>query len=277
VGRLTYTQFLNEHGGIESDLTIVRLAEAHFRIITGTAFATNDLGWLRLHLPDDKSVEIQDVTDDWACMSLWGPHARDLLQAVTSSDVSNEAFPYLSAQTIEIKGTEVWAQRVSYASELGWELYVDPEQAAMVWDRLMESGQIFDIQPVGYNALESLRLEKGYRYWSSDITPTENPYEAGLGFAVKLGKGNSIGRATLLEIKEKGTAQRLCTLTFGGEPGVIYGGEAVHSNGQVCRARSQWCLRLHDRPEYRPMLPPAATGQSWYWARNRHIWRADSG
>ncbi len=233
IGSLTYTQFLNEHGGIESDLTIARLAEEHFRVITGTAFTARDLGWISMHIPDNSPVEVQDVTDDWACISLWGLHARDVLQAVTGSDVSNAAFPYMSAQNIGIKGGEVWAQRVSYAGELGWELYAAPEQAVAVWDVLLKAGQAFGIQPVGYKALESLRLEKGYRYWSSDITPTENPYEAGLGFVVKLNKGDFIGRDALLKIKEKGIAQQLCTLTFGGIPGVIYGGEAVYSNGQV--------------------------------------------
>jgi len=232
-GSLTYTQFLNERGGIESDVTIARLAETQFRVITGTAFAARDLGWLRMHLPNDGSVEIQDVTDDWACLSLWGPRARDVLQAVTSSDVSNAAFPYMTAQTIDIKGIAVWAQRISYAGELGWELYIVPEQAVTVWDVLMAVGQAFGIQPVGYKALESLRLEKGYRYWSSDITPSENPYEAGLGFAVRLNKGDFMGRDALLKSKERGIRQRLCTLTFDGEPGVIYGGEAVYSNGQV--------------------------------------------
>ena len=239
VGSLTYTQFFNERGGIESDLTIVRVADEHFRVITGTAFAARDMGWIIMHLPRDGSVEIQDVTDDLSCMSLWGPHARDVLQAVSSSDVSNEAFPYMSARALDIQGISVWAQRVSYAGELGWELYIAPQQAIAVWDALMEAGQAFGIQPVGYKALESLRLEKGYRYWSGDITPTENPYEAGLGFAVKLNKGNFIGRDALLKIKDEGIAHRLCTLTFGGEPGVIYGGEAVYSNGQVVgRVRS---------------------------------------
>ncbi|MBV7331821.1 FAD-dependent oxidoreductase [Chloroflexi bacterium TSY] len=239
VGSLTYTQFLNERGGIESDLTIVRIADEHFRVITGTAFAARDMGWIKMHVPSDGSVEIQDVTDELSCMSLWGPHARDVLQAVSSSDVSNEACPYMSARTLDIQGISVWAQRVSYAGELGWEFYIAPEQATAVWDTLMEAGQAFGIQPVGYKALESLRLEKGYRYWSGDITPTENPYEAGLGFAVKLNKGNFIGRDALLKIKDEGIAHRLCTLTFGGEPGVIYGGEAVYSNGQVVgRVRS---------------------------------------
>jgi glycine cleavage system T protein len=240
-GSLTYTQFLNDRGGIESDLTIVRLGETHFRVITGTAFTANDLGWIRLHLPHDGSVEVRDVTGDWACMSLWGPQARRVLQAVTGSDVSNEAFPYMTARTLDVDGLEVWAQRISYAGELGWELYLGPERAVQVWDALLAAGRAVGIQAIGYKALESLRLEKGYRYWSADISPAENPYEAGLGFCVRLDepKGDFVGRAALLEIKERGPERRLCTLTLEGTPGIIYGGEAVYAPGQIVgRVRS---------------------------------------
>ena len=239
VGSLTYTQFLNEHGGIESDLTIVRLSEEHFRVITGTSFAARDLGWIKLHMPNDGSVETQDVSDNWGVVSMWGPHARDVLQAVTGNDVSNETFPYMTAQAIMVNNVDVWAQRVSYAGELGWELYVDPEQAVSIWDTLMATGQKFGIQPVGYKALDSLRLEKGYRYWSTDITPNENPYEAGMGFTVRLKSGGDfIGRQALLKTREDGIQRRLCTLTLDDNTCVIYGGEAVYAKdklvGRVC-------------------------------------------
>ncbi|MCP4424355.1 MAG: aminomethyl transferase family protein, partial [Chloroflexi bacterium] len=240
VGSLTYTQFLNEWGGIESDLTIARLGQEHFRVITGTAFADNDLGWMTMHLPEDGSVVVTDVTDEWAVISLWGPEARNVLTAVTATDVSHAAFPYMTAQAIDIQGVDVWAQRVSYAGELGWEMVVATETAVQVWDTLMVAGQEFGIQPVGYKALESLRLEKGYRYWSGDITPDENPYEAGLGFAVKLKSGGDfIGREALLKAKASGRQRRLCTLTIEDTSIVIYGGEAVYSDGNlVGRVRS---------------------------------------
>ena len=242
VGSLTYTQFLNDHGGIESDLTIVRLGEEYFRVITGTSFASSDLGWIQLHALEDGSVEVQDVSDDWVVVSMWGPHARDVLQAVTRDDVSNEAFPYMTAQAIKVNDVDVWTQRVSYAGELGWELYVTPEQSVQVWDILMGAGQKFGIQPVGYKALDSLRLEKGYRYWSTDITPDENPYEAGMGFTVRLKTGGDfIGRQALLKAKEDGIQQRLCTLTLDDDTCVIYGGEAVYTNTKdklVGRVRS---------------------------------------
>ncbi|MFQ5420547.1 MAG: glycine cleavage T C-terminal barrel domain-containing protein, partial [Anaerolineae bacterium] len=240
VGSLTYSQFLNKWGGIESDVTIARLGEERFRVITGSAFAANDLGWITMHLPKDGSVTVTDVTDDWAVISLWGPRARDVLTAVTANDVSNAAFPYMTAQAINIGDVNVWAQRVSYAGELGWEMYVAAESAVQVWDTLMVAGQKYNIQSVGYKALESLRLEKGYRYWSADITPDENPYEAGLGFAVKLKSGGDfIGREALLKVKEQGIRRRLCTLAMADTSCVIYGGEAVYAHGDlVGRVRS---------------------------------------
>lgn len=241
VGSVVYTQFLNRRGGIESDLTVTRLADDAFRIITGSAFVAAGLGWMQLHLPGDGSVAVREVSEEWACLGLWGPRARDVLQAVTADDVSNEALPYLQARTIDVGGVEVLAARISYVGELGWELYLAPQGALAVWDALIEAGRPAGLQPAGYKALDSLRLEKGYRYWSADITPAENPLEAGLGFCVRLDgrKGDFIGRAALLEIKAAGLKRRLCTLTIDGEPAVIYGGEAVYSGDRlVGRVRS---------------------------------------
>jgi len=232
VGSVIYTQFLNPRGGIESDLTVTRWGEDRFRVTTGSAFIASDLGWIRMHVPDDGSVEVRDVTEDFACIGMWGPEARRTLQAVTTSDVSNEAFLYLTARVIHVDGVEVWAQRVTYVGELGWELYVRTNEAVRVWDALLAAGQPFGIRPAGYKAVESLRLEKGYRYWSADITPAENPYEAGLGFCVRLQKGDFIGRDALTRIKVEGVQRKLCTVTLGGGV-LLYGGEAVYSNGAV--------------------------------------------
>ncbi len=242
-GSVIYTQFLNERGGIESDLTITRLADDHFRITTGSNFVANDLGWIRLHLPEEGSVEAQEVTEDWACVGLWGPSARRILEATTTHDVSNAACPYMSARTITIDGVQTLVQRVTYVGELGWECYVAPDQAGRVWDALFAAGQPFGLRAAGYKALDSLRLEKGYRYWSVDLTPSDNPYEAGLGFCVKLNKGDFVGREALLKLKSQGLQSRLCTLTLNDTAGVIYGGEAVYSgsgtNGRiVSRLRS---------------------------------------
>ena len=232
VGSVVYTQFLNPRGGIESDLTIIRLGEDDFRVITGSNFIAGDLGWIRMHLPGDGSVELRDVTEDWAVIGMWGPEARSALQKTTSDDVSNAAFPYMTAKAITIGSAEVWAQRVTYVGELGWEFYMRPADAVPAWDALMDAGREFGIQPAGYKSLDSLRLEKAYRYWSADITPTENPYEAGLGFCVKLNKGDFIGRAALEQVKAQGVQRKLSTLTLSGDI-VMYGGEAVFANGEI--------------------------------------------
>jgi 4-methylaminobutanoate oxidase (formaldehyde-forming) len=232
VGRVTYTQFLNPHGGIESDVTVTRLADDDFRIISGTSFVANDIGWIQMHLPDDGSVEVKDETDSLGCLGLWGPEARRVLASVTDSDLSNEAFPYMTAQSIVVNGAAVWAQRVSYVGELGWELYIQPEHCLEVWDALMDSGQRFEIQTAGYKALDALRLEKGYLYWSGDITPEDNPFEAGLGMFVQLGKIDFIGRPALLKIKAQGLNSRLTALTMDAG-GNLYGGESVRLNGKI--------------------------------------------
>ena len=242
VGSVVYTQFLNPRGGIESDLTITRWAEDRFRVTTGSNFVASDLGWILMHLPEGGGVQVRDVTDDLACIGLWGPAARHVLQAVTTSDVSNAAFPYMSARRIDLGGVEVAAQRVTYVGELGWELYVANAHAVGLWDALSSAGRVFGIEPAGYKAVDSLRLEKGYRYWSSDLTAAENPYEAGLGFCVRLQKGDFIGREALLRIKAAGVQRKLCTITLADglpEDADLYGGEAVYAEGRVAgRLRS---------------------------------------
>jgi 4-methylaminobutanoate oxidase (formaldehyde-forming) len=241
IGSAVYTQFLNNNGGVEADLTITRLAEDKFRVITGSGFIANDLAWLRMHTqPADGPVEIIDVTTNWSCLALWGPQARQVLQNVTADDVSNQAIPYLNAKWIHIRGARVLAQRVSYVGELGWELYVEPIRAVQVWDALVEAGKEFGLEFGGYKVLDSLRIEKGYRYFTADVTPMENPYAAGLGFCVDLDKGDFIGRDALLRIKERGIDHKLCTLMLAGEDYLsIYGGEAVYRGGEVVsRVRS---------------------------------------
>jgi len=234
-GKVIYTQFLNTRGGVEADLTITRLTEDRFRVVTGSGFIGNDLGWIKMHIrPEDGPVVVRDVTEELACLGLWGPRARDVLQAVAEGDVSNQALPYMSSRQIKVKGFPVLAQRVTYVGELGWELYMSPERAIEVWDALLDSGKMCEIETGGYKALDSLRLEKGYRYYSMDVTTLENPLAAGLGFAVRLGKGDFIGRQALVEIKEHGLDHKLCTLTIGAdEYQAIYGGEAVISDGAV--------------------------------------------
>jgi glycine cleavage system T protein len=234
-GRAVYTQFLNTRGGVEGDVTITRLGKEHFRVVTGSGFIGNDLGHLRLGMrAGDPPVEIRDVTEEYAVIGLWGPKAREVLRAVTASDVSNEAIPYMMARVVDIHGAKALAQRMTYVGELGWEFYVEAAQAVQVWDALMAAGKAFDIEPGGYKVLDSLRLEKGYRYYSMDVTMLENPYEAGLGFCVRPTKGEFVGREALAVIKAKGLTQKLCTLTIGGEEYLtVYGGEAVLAGGKV--------------------------------------------
>ncbi|UCE00973.1 MAG: aminomethyltransferase family protein, partial [Chloroflexota bacterium] len=241
VGSAIYTQMLNSRGGIESDLTITRLAEDHFRAITGSGFIANDLGWLRMNISnEDPPVEIRDVTMEFSCLALWGPLSRKVLEKVTQDDVSNENFPYLHAKKIDIHGVEVLAQRVSYVGELGWELYITPERAVQVWDALMSAGEEFGIEVGGYKVLDSLRLEKGYKYFTADVTPMEDPYSAGLGFCVQLDKGEFIGKQSLERIKNQGRTKKLCTLILEGEDYLpIYGGEAIYlDNKVISRVRS---------------------------------------
>ncbi len=233
IGSIVYAQMLNPRGGIECDFTVTRLGEERFRIITGTAFGEHDRSWIRLHAPDDGSVRIDDVTSMFACIGLWGPRARAILQKVTKADVSNPAFPYMSAQTLAVGDVPVLAARVTYVGELGWELYAPMEYGQRLWDTLWQAGQDERLAAAGYRAIESLRLEKGYRYWSGDIGPDYTPYEAGLGFAVRLEKGEFIGRSALLRQRAEGLKRRLCCLTLADAMAVVLGNEPIWGGGRV--------------------------------------------
>ncbi|HKB32610.1 MAG TPA: FAD-dependent oxidoreductase, partial [Candidatus Dormibacteraeota bacterium] len=189
VGALTYTQMLNEGGGIECDFTVTRLAEDRFRVITGTAFGQHDLSWIRDHAPEDGSVFVEDVTSAYACIGLWGPAAREILQPLTPTDISHEAFPFMTSRQLAIGSVPCLALRVTYVDELGWELYCPAEFGLRLWDTLWEAGKAKGLVGGGYKAVDSLRLEKGYRVWGSDISPESDPYQSGLGAFVKLDKG----------------------------------------------------------------------------------------
>jgi 4-methylaminobutanoate oxidase (formaldehyde-forming) len=240
-GTVVYTQLLASNGGIAADVTVTRLAEEHFRVVTGAGYVNSDLGWLRMQVhAGDAPVELRETTDELSVIGMWGPNARDVLERATDNDVSEAAFPFMQAQKIRIGGAAALAQRVTYVGELGWELYLEPGWAVQVWDRLMSAGREFAIRPGGYRALDSLRMEKGYRYYGTDLTLLDNPFEAGLGFCVQLDKGDFNGREALLAARQSGIKRRLRTLTVGGDEYVtIYGGEAVHGGGRVVgRVRS---------------------------------------
>jgi len=240
-GSVVYTQLLERNGGIAADVTVTRLAEEHFRVVTGAGYVNTDLGWLLMQLrADDSQVELHETTDELSVIGMWGPNARDVLERVTDDDVWEAAFPFMQARHIRIGGAAALAQRVTYVGELGWELYVEPGWAVQVWDRLISEGRAFGIRAAGYRVLDSLRMEKGYRYYGTDLTLLDNPFEAGLGFCVQLDKGDFNGRDALVAARESGIKRRLRTLAVGGDEYLpIYGGEAVHADGKVVgRVRS---------------------------------------
>jgi glycine cleavage system aminomethyltransferase T/glycine/D-amino acid oxidase-like deaminating enzyme len=229
VGRVTYTQMLNPRGGIECDFTVTRLADDRFRIVTGTAFGQHDLAWIRQHAADDGSVQVEDETSTYACFGVWGPRAREILQPLTTTDLANDAFPYMRARELAIGRVPCLALRVTYVGELGWELYCRSELGLALWDTIWEAGREHGLVAGGYKAIDSLRLEKGYRVWGADITPEDTPFEAGLGFAVALDKGDFVGREALLAAGEPERLLRCLTLddpraiALGSEP--VRGGE----------------------------------------------------
>jgi len=232
-GRLIYTQLLNSRGGIEADLTVARLAEETFYVVTGTGFRTHDLGWIEDHLPEGLDVTLRDVTEDFGTLSLMGPKARDVLAAVTDADVSNAAFPFGHVRQIAIAGHTVRALRVTYVGELGWELHVPITAIGTVFDALMAAGAPHDIRPVGYRALESLRLEKGYRAWGSDITPNDTPFDAGLGWAVKLRKNTDfLGRRALEAAQGEPRKKAFAGFTVDDPDIVLVGRETILRNGE---------------------------------------------
>ncbi len=233
IGTVIYTQMLNARGGIECDLTVTRLATNRFQIVTGTAFGTHDLGWMQSHMPQDGSVYINDITSSRCCIGVWGPRARDLMQHVSENDFSNNAFPYLTAQHVILGDIPALALRVTYVGELGWEIYAPMEYGLKLWDILREAGKPLDAVAAGYSAIESLRLEKGYRYWSTDIHSEYTPYEAGLGFAVKLKKGDFLGRTALEHARNEGLKRKLCCLTLHDPSAIALGGEPLLDGEQV--------------------------------------------
>jgi len=226
-GSLTYTQMLNEKGGIECDLTVCRLGEEHFYLITGTAFIRHDLHWIRKQLTGGAAVSVSDVTSSRACIVLCGPQSRNILKQLTEDDLSNEGFPYMTFKEITIGNAPVLALRITYVGELGYELHIPMEYAAYVYDALWGAGKDIGLVNAGYRCIDSLRLEKGYRYWSGDISPEYTPLEAGLDFCVRLDKGDFIGRQALLTQKEKGITRKLCCLTIESDPLMPVGKEAI--------------------------------------------------
>ncbi|HEV8338046.1 MAG TPA: FAD-dependent oxidoreductase [bacterium] len=233
VGAVTYTQMLNPRGGVECDLTVTRLGADRFFIVTGSAFGIHDFDWIRRHLPADGSVTARDITAELGCIGLWGPRAREILQGVCDDDLSNTAFPYMTCREIYVAGVPVRALRVTYVGEAGCELYVPLDGGLAVWDTLWEAGKPRGLRAVGYRAVDSLRLEKGYRYWSADVTPDYTPYEAGQGYFVKLDRKDFQGREALLRQREEGLTRKLCCLVLADNTTHPLGNEPVLLDGRV--------------------------------------------
>ena len=214
VGRVALTQMLSPRGGIETDLTVTCLAPDRYYVVSAAATETRDLDWIERHLPSDGEVSVENVTRAWGVLMLAGPRSRDILETLTGADLSTTAFPFMAARDIAIGPVPVRALRVTYTGELGWELHHPIEQSRTLYDLLIAAGVPFGLADVGYRALDSLRLEKGYRLWGVDIGPQDTPLEAGLERFVAFDKGDFIGRESLLRQRTEGVARHLACLTI---------------------------------------------------------------
>ncbi len=233
-GRVVYTQWLNERGGIEADLTVTRESDTRFRIVTAAATQVRDFAWLRKHLPSDARVAAWDASSAYATLSVMGPKSRDILAALTPEDLSNAGFPFGTAKEIDLAYARVWATRITYVGELGWELHMPAEYAPGVFDALIEAGAPLGMRLAGYHALNSLRIEKAYRHWGHDITDEDDPIQAGLGFAVAWDKrGGFIGRDALLARRGKKPTRRLATFILDDPAPLLYHNEPIWRDGAM--------------------------------------------
>lgn len=233
IGRLVYTSLLNERGGIVADLTIARVAAERFWVATGGSILPHDLAWMQRHAPQDGSVTITDRSSSLTTIGLWGPQARTVLAKLAEEDLSNKAFPYYTSRPLHIETVPTYALRLSYAGELGWELYTPTEYGLKLWDLIWEAGQPEGIVMAGSGAFDSLRLEKGYRLWGADIHTDYTPYEAGIGWAVRLDKADFIGRAALLAQQEAGVSRKLCCMRIDQPGAVLLGKEPILHDSTV--------------------------------------------
>ncbi|MBK8740060.1 MAG: GcvT family protein [Betaproteobacteria bacterium] len=228
VGRIVYTQWLNERGGIETDLTVTREARDRYLIVTAAASQTRDLAWLQRHIPEGAGAVAVDVSSGMAVLGVMGPRSRELLATLTDADLSNASFPFGASQVIDLAYARVRASRITYVGELGWELYIPTECAPEVFDALLAAGGPFGLRLAGYHAMNSLRMEKAYRHWGHDISDEDTPLQAGLGFAVAWSKpGGFIGREALLRQKERGVTRRLVQFALRDPLPLLYHNEPI--------------------------------------------------
>jgi glycine cleavage system aminomethyltransferase T/glycine/D-amino acid oxidase-like deaminating enzyme len=230
-GRAVYTGMFNERGGFESDLTVIRLSADEFYIITGTSQTTRDFDWIKRNIEAREQIEMSDVTNAYSVIGVMGPKSRQLLSNVTDTDLSNDAFPFLTARNIEIGKATVRAVRITYVGELGWELHIPSEQAAQVYETLMAAGKDLEVANAGHYAINSLRLEKGYRAWGAELSPDDSPVEAGLGFAIDWNKP-FLGREALLKQKQLPLKRQLVIFVLEDPSPMLWGSEPIYRNGQ---------------------------------------------
>ena len=222
IGKVVYTALCDNNGGIRADLTITRRGENRFWVMTGAGTGPSELAWLQQHAPTDGSVVITDITTSYTGIGLWGPKARLVLEKLADEDVSNEVFPYFSAKSFTIDTIQCFALRMSYVGELGWEIYCTSDLGLRLWDLLWEAGREHEMLALGSGGFNSLRIEKGYRSWGTDLHTDYTPYEAGLGFAVRLKKGDFLGRDALVAAKKKGLKKKLCCLALDDPAAVVF-------------------------------------------------------
>ena len=233
-GRVVYTQWLNERGGIEADLTVTRLGADVFMIVSAAETEVRDFYWLKRHIPDDAHCFLTNVTSAMGVISIMGPHSRELLQSITPDDLSHAGFPFATSREIEMGFCYVRASRITFVGELGWELYIPTEFLQDIYDRIVVAGAEQGLVHAGYHALNSLRMEKAYRHWSHDITDEDSPLEAGLGFVIKFDKaGGFIGREALLAQRERGLSRRLLQLCLNDPVPLIYHNEPIWRDGEL--------------------------------------------
>jgi glycine cleavage system aminomethyltransferase T len=234
VGTIVYTQWLNEQGTIEADVTVTREADDQFLVVSAAATQVRDLAWLRRSIPASARCWVTDITSALAVLSVMGPKSRALLQPLTDLDLGNETFPFRTSRVVDLGYARVRASRITYVGELGWELYVPTEFAAGVFDALEVAGRDHGLTLCGYHALNSLRMEKGYRHWGHDISPDENPLEAGLGFAVAWDKvGGFVGLEALAPLRHKPPTRRLVQLKLGADDALAYHNEPIWRDGSL--------------------------------------------
>jgi 4-methylaminobutanoate oxidase (formaldehyde-forming) len=234
VGKIVYTSWLNERGGIEADLTVTREAENRYFVVTSCATQTRDFAWLRHHLPSNAQCMAFDVSSGFAVLGVMGPDSRALLASLTDADLSNEAFPFATSRVIDLGYARVRASRITYVGELGWELYIGTEFAQSVYDEIVSRGGESELRLAGYHALNSLRMEKAYRHWGHDVSAEDTPLEAGLGFAVAWSKPYGfIGREALQRQRETGVRRRLVNFKLRSAEHLLYHNEPIWRDGRI--------------------------------------------